>query len=151
MNFDLERFEAIVSSFHERLLTIPEGKTSVKPAPDKWSLKEIVGHLVDSASNNHQRFVRLQEERSLNLPGYNQENWVRIQRYNSMNWDDLVRLWHLMNTLLLHIIEGMGGDTMGNVYLAAGGPMTLEALVNDYFRHMQAHVEHFEERLAELQ
>src|SRR5512137_262158 len=106
MRFDMENFTAIVSSFHNRLLSVPSARTSVKPAPDKWSLKEIVGHLIDSASNNHQRFVRLQEESSLSLSGYNQENWVRIQRYNSMSWDDLVSLWYRMNTLLLHIIEG---------------------------------------------
>ncbi len=150
MKFDIGKFEAIVSSFHNRLLTVPEAKTSIKLAPDKWSLKEIVGHLIDSAFNNHQRFVRLQEESSLNLPGYNQENWVRIEGYNDMNWGDLVQLWLLMNTLLLHIIEGMREDCLKNIYHAANGPMTLEALVNDYFRHMQDHVIHFEERYGEL-
>lgn len=149
MNFDIGKFEAIVSSFHNRLLTVPETKTSIKLAPDKWSLKEIVGHLIDSASNNHQRFVRLQEESSLSLPGYNQENWVRIEGYNSMNWGDLIQLWLLMNTLLLHI-KGMREDCLGNIYHSPNGPITLEALVNDYFSHMHGHAQHFEERYEEL-
>jgi hypothetical protein len=149
MDFDIQNFEAIVSAFHDRLLKVPEAKTSVKPAPDKWSLKEIVGHLIDSASNNHQRFVRLQEESSLSLPGYNQENWIRIQRYNSMSWADLVSLWYLMNNLLLHIIKGIPEDCRGNIYHSSDGPITLGGLVNDYFGHMQGHTQHFEERYTE--
>jgi DinB superfamily len=150
MNSNSQAFEAMISAFHERLLAVPVGKTSVKPAPDKWSLKEILGHLIDSASNNHQRFVRLQEQSSLSLPGYNQENWVRIQRYNSMSWDDLVPLWYLLNTLLLHIIRGMSEDCLGNIYHSPDGPITLDVLVKDYFRHLDGHVQHFEERYAEL-
>jgi hypothetical protein len=151
MDFNMENFEAIVSAFHDRLLKVPEAKTSIKPAPDKWSLKEIVGHLIDSASNNHQRFVRLQEESSLILPGYNQENWIRIQRYNNMSWEDLVSLWHLINNLLLHIIEGMPEDFLGNIYHSPDGPITLSFLVNDYFGHMLGHTKHFEERYAEVE
>ncbi len=150
MNFDLETFEAIVSAFHARLAAVPGEKTSIKPAPDKWSLKEIVGHLIDSASNNHQRFVRLQEESSLSLPGYAQENWVRIQRYNSMSWNDLVPLWYLLNTLLLHIIRCMSEDCLQNIYHSPDGPIPLHRLVNDYFQHLKGHVEHFEERYHEL-
>jgi hypothetical protein len=150
MNFDVETFEAKVSAFHNRLLAVPGAKTSVKPAPDKWSLKEIVGHLIDSASNNHQRFVRLQEQSSLSLPGYNQENWVRIQGYNRMSWDDLVPLWYGLNTLLLHIIKGIPEDCLGNIYHSPDGPISLDRLVNDYFQHLNGHIQHFEERYAEL-
>ncbi|MEN6438965.1 MAG: DinB family protein [Syntrophobacter sp.] len=150
MNFDMENFKEIVSSFHERLLAVPVERTSIVLGPDKWSLKEIVGHLIDSASNNQQRFVRLQEERSLSLPGYNQENWIRIQRYNSMNWKDLVSLWRLMNSLLLHIIEGIPGECLEHTYQSPDGPVSLEWLVNDYFRHLRDHVKHFEKRYSEL-
>lgn len=149
-NLDLKTFDAMVSAFHDRLLAVPVEKTSIKPAPDKWSLKEILGHLIDSASNNHQRFVRLQEESSLSLPGYNQENWVRIQRYNAMNWDDLVPLWYLLNILLLHVIEGMSEDCLGNIYQSPEGPIALDSLVKDYFRHLDGHRQHFEVRYAEL-
>ena len=150
MDLDAKKFETIISSFHNRLLTVPPAITSHKPAPDKWSLKEIVGHLIDSASNNHQRFVRLQEVNSLSLPGYDQENWIRIQRYNRMDWDDLVALWYLMNILLLHIIRGIPRGSLGNLYQSPEGPVPLDALVNDYFRHMQGHMQHFEERYAGL-
>lgn len=150
MNFDVENFEAVVSSFHGRLLAVPAAKTSIKPALDKWSLKEIVGHLIDSASNNHQRFVRLQEQSSLNLPGYDQENWVLIQKYNAMSWDDLVSLWYLLNTLLLHIIRGMPPDCLGNIFHAPEGPITMNSLVNDYFQHLEGHMKQFEDRYAEL-
>jgi hypothetical protein len=150
MDFAIENFEAIVSSFHKRLLTVPEAITSIKPAPDKWSLKEIVGHLVDSASNNHQRFVRLQEDSTLSLPGYKQENWIRIQGYNKMGWEELVALWRLFNTLLLHIIRGMPEGCLGNIYHSPDGPLTLEKLVEDYFRHLKGHIQHFEDRYAEL-
>jgi hypothetical protein len=67
-----------------------------------------------------------------------------------MNWDDLVSLWYRMNTLLLHVIEGMPGDCPGSIYHSPNGPMTLEGVVNDYFRHLKVHIQQFEECYAEV-
>src|SRR5215211_6351731 len=71
-----------------------------RPAPGKWSPKAIIGHLVDSAANNHQRFVRAQLQYDLIVAGYAQEAWVALQRYQDAPWMELVALWREYN---LHI------------------------------------------------
>lgn len=147
---NINEFEETIKAFHELILQAPEKYTSIKPEPDKWSLKEIVGHLIDSASNNHQRFVRLQEGNLLSFPGYHQEDWVRIQKHNAFDWQELVELWGLYNSLLIHVIKSMDENSLGNVWNINGEEMRLDWLVNDYFTHMRWHINHFEERLGEI-
>ena len=83
----------------QQLRNLPEESVEVRPNPGDWSVKEIVGHLVDSASNNHQRFVRLQIADNLAFPDYSQDNdaWVSIQSYQIAPWDDLLALWRYFN------------------------------------------------------
>jgi hypothetical protein len=80
-----------------QLRDMPESETARKPSPDRWSKKEILGHLIDSACNNHQRFVRAQLEGGLTFPGYEQEGWVRCQGYATADWSLLVDLWAAYN------------------------------------------------------
>lgn len=150
MGFDITGYEKKIDSFYRLLKLVPEKYTSVNLAADKWSLKEIVGHLLDSASNNHQRFVRLQADAVLAFPGYDQELWIRIQRYNDFEWDKLAELWALMNSLLVHLIKNMDDECLGHVWNREGGDITLEGIIIEYFRHMGGHIEHFEERLKEI-
>ena len=76
-----------------RLAAMPAEKARLPIAPGKWSPQEIIGHLVDSASNNHGRFVRAQLHDDLIFPGYDQEAWVRMQDYVSSDWVALIALW----------------------------------------------------------
>src|SRR5262245_56725331 len=76
-----------------RLARIPESQTAAKPGPDKWSAKQELGHLIDSAVNNHQRLVRAQLEDDLALSGYDGERWVEIHNYQERVWSDLIGLW----------------------------------------------------------
>jgi hypothetical protein len=142
--------KGIVESFYKQLLTVESGITGVKPAEDKWSLKEIVGHLIDSASNNHQRFVRLQISDLLDFPPYQTEVWVGIQKNNNMNWDTLISLWYNYNLLLLNIIDGMDENKLQNVWIKDETAIPLNELVIDYFSHLELHIEHFNSRLSEL-
>jgi len=80
---DTKRFIGLIDSFHEQVLKTHDEITKIKLAEDKWSLREIMGHLIDSASNNHQRFVRLQFGDMLDFPAYDGEEWIRTQEYNS--------------------------------------------------------------------
>ena len=83
---------SVVSSAVPRLSAITEDAAARKPAPNKWSTKEILGHLVDSAANNHQRFVRLQLEPEIRLPGYEQDGWVRVSRWQHTPWTEIRRV-----------------------------------------------------------
>jgi len=93
------------------------------PRPDgKWSRKEILGHLIDSAANNHQRFVRMQHEEALVLPGYRQDDWVRTQNYAAREWRDLVELWMAYNRHLAHILRN--ADSSAATISGKGPPAT---------------------------
>ena len=79
--------------------------TAISAAPGKWSARELVGHLIDSASNNHQRFVRARFQDDLVFAGYEQDAWVAAQRYAAAPWDELVELWALFNLHLARVFE----------------------------------------------
>jgi len=122
------------------LSAIPEDAASKKPAPNKWSKKEILGHLIDSAANNHQRFMRLQLQPEISLPGYDQDNWVRLNRYQQRTWNEIVTLWSAYNRHLASVIESLEGSALGHVWHAPDGDVTLEFIASDYVRHLQHHL-----------
>jgi hypothetical protein len=151
MSLDLERFQRIVAELGSTVRRVPEELTAIHLAADKWSLREILAHLVDSASNNHQRFVRLQDVSRLQFPGYQAERWIQIQRPNGLPWPTLVCLWESYNALLLHLAAGVRPECLGNVWETPEGPRALEFLIADYYRHLGEHAEHFRRRWSELE
>ncbi len=147
---NIDSFRELVTVFYSELQSIPEEITSVKLTPEKWSLKEIVGHLVDSASNNHHRFIRLQEVEQLTFPGYNQQQWNSLQHYNDFGWYDLLQLWTGYNKLLLHIISHIDKNFLNNVWLIEDKQLSLEWIINDYYRHVKHHFDQFKQRSEEI-
>lgn len=147
---DAKRFKGLIDSFHEQVLKTHDEITDIKLAEDKWSLREIIGHLIDSASNNHQRFVRLQSGDLLDFPAYDGEEWIKTQKYNGMNWDVLVTLWYNYNCLLLHIIGNADEIMLRNVWVKGEDTIPLEQLINDYYKHLELHMKHFNNRREEL-
>jgi hypothetical protein len=148
--FDMAGWRKLVDEFHDLLSGLPEGITAVKLTPDRWSLREIVGHLIDSASNNHQRFVRLQRTALLEFPGYAGEAWVEQQKYNDLDWPTITELWFLFNRLLLHLVGTLEPAALGNLWRAGDQNVSLEWLVHDYYRHLAEHLAHFRRRLDEV-
>ena len=122
------------------LSAIPEDAASKKPAPNKWSKKEILGHLIDSAANNHQRFMRLQLQAEISLPGYDQDDWVRLNRYQQRTWNEIVTLWSAYNRHLASVIESLDDSALGHVWHAPDGDVTLEFIASDYVRHLKHHL-----------
>ncbi len=147
---DVSGYKMLVDSFYDRIVNVPEEKAGIKPAEDKWSLKEIIGHLIDSASNNHQRFVWLQFDDLLNFPAYEGEPWVKVQKYCDMDWKRLIMLWHNYNYLLISIIGSMDSKSFSNVWVKGEETIQLDELITDYYRHLRVHVQHFEDRLKEI-
>ena len=131
----------ILDEAKPRLLAFTEDNASAKPLPDKWSLKEILGHLMDSASNNHQRFVRMQEVQNMGAFSYEQEHWVNSQHYQDEPWADLVSTWYTYNKHLAHVIEHINPSTLNHMCdIGYPKPATLRYVVEDYIRHMQHHL-----------
>jgi hypothetical protein len=126
----------------DRLRQIKDAEASVRPAPGKWSKKEILGHLIDSAANNHQRFVRLQLTSRLDLPGYDGDEWVRVQRYQDRSWSQIIDLWQMYNTQLAEVIGQVDSKALRNVWHAPDGKdLDLEFLIRDYVVHMRHHLD----------
>ena len=111
----------------------------------RWVKKEILGHLIDSAANNHQRFVRAQLSSPLVLPGYDQEAWVSLQRYRERPWAELVELWVALNRHLAVVIEAMPPDKLQTPCIIGDHePSPLEWWMRDYLRHLKHHLEQLE-------
>src|ERR1041384_1292853 len=105
MKQDIENFRATVENAFVKLSAISDEAAAAPPAPDKWSAKQIIGHLIDSAGNNHQRFVRAQFKDDLVFDGYQQNEWVNAEHFQEKSWDELIQFWHLFNRHILHIMK----------------------------------------------
>ncbi len=107
----------------------------------KWVTKEILGHLIDSARNNHQRFVRAQLDQAFRGPGYDQQAWVQVQRYRERPWLDLVELWVVLNGHVAAVIERVPVEKL-QVLCTIGDnePVSLAWLIQDYLRHVRHHL-----------
>lgn len=132
--------EETLEASRPSLLAIREEAAGRRTGPENWSKKEILGHLIDSASNNHQRFVRLQLDELLVMPAYRQNDWVRSQNYGGREWRALVELWLAYNRHLVHVIRHVDASAAGHVWKAPGNDFTLEYLIEDYLRHLRHHL-----------
>jgi hypothetical protein len=138
----LNELESLLGMAIPRLLAVSESESSFRPGPDKWSKKEILGHLIDSASNNHQRFVRAQLSSEIRLPEYEQEEWVRRQSYQTESWENLVQLWKSFNLHVLHLGAKIPGERLSSIcFIGSNEPVTLEFLFIDYVRHVKHHLQ----------
>jgi hypothetical protein len=108
---------------------------------DTWTIRNHVAHLIDSASNNHQRFVRLQLAENVVLPGYEAEPWVNVSGINRMEFRQLILLWKLYNEYISEIIGNIKKDCLNHTWQQENGgrSLTLEFIVQDYYSHMKVH------------
>ena len=148
----LADFRDTVDRSAERLLALSDAEAATRSAPGKWSPKEIVGHLIDSASNNHGRFVRAQLQDDMTFSGYEQDDWVRVQAYQERAWADLVLLWQAFNQHIASVMEAAGAEALAkprprhNLDALAwqppgdGQPATLEYFMRDYVGHLKHHL-----------
>lgn len=124
-----------------RFNEIPVEEQLQRPAPGKWSKKEILGHLIDSAINNLKRFVDIQSQpQPYKVLPYMQDNLVVINRYQDLPLDHMLLLWKTLNQQIVYVISGIPADKLAcKVITPAGDSRTLEWLVLDYLDHMNHH------------
>jgi hypothetical protein len=148
----LEDFKQTIDSASPRLMQISEAESEQPRAEDKWSSKQIIGHLIDSAANNHARFVIAQLKDDLVFPGYEQNGWVRTNHYQEASWPGLVELWRAYNLHLLHVMSHASPEKLSNLCtqhslqtiafetVSKSEPVTLEYLMKDYVVHLKHHL-----------
>jgi DinB superfamily len=119
----------------------------LETAPDKWTPKQTIGHLIDSAVNNHQRFVRAQipthlKNGTLEIDGYAQNNWVAVGGYAARDWNALLELCFGLNAQILHVMKHVNPESLNvSVIIGGGSPAPLEAVMIDYVGHLKHHLE----------
>jgi hypothetical protein len=129
---------AIIDQHLSALQFIPEGKFQHKPSPTKWSKKEILGHLVDSAQSNIRRFIVAQYEEQPHIV-YNQDQWVTITNYQEYSLPDLISLWYLVNKHICHVLTNITPE-MGTRAVKTEEVHTVQELAQDYIKHLLHHL-----------
>ncbi len=136
------QIRSTIDLFEPKLSRMNLDDVETKSSPTAWSKKEILGHLIDSAANNHQRFVRAGYRVADQFPTYDQNEWVRIQQYNGMPWDALVTLWAAYNYHLCCVCQYLpdeAADAPCNI--GKDEPVNLDFIVKDYLRHLLHHLD----------
>jgi hypothetical protein len=110
--------------------------------PASWTRKEELGHLIDSATNNHIRFVLATIDGEFRGLGYAQDKWVAAHAYGDMVWSELIELWYRFNAMLAHVVERIPEAHLGNRCVIGWGVVTLGSVIEDYLLHMQHHLDH---------
>ena len=141
MNSLIAELPHVISSAEAVLQQVSEEQSRKPVLAGGWSPKQVLGHLIDSASNNHQRFVRVALQGSLDFPGYDQQGWVRVQRVVEAPWPSLVALWASYNRHLAHVVAHLPPAQLeAPCRIGSAEPVTLRFLVEDYLRHLLHHL-----------
>lgn len=134
----------VVAAAAPELRCLTDAEVSAPRVPGGWSKLEILGHLIDSACNNHQRFVRAQQVEELSFPSYDQNAWVACQQYGSAEWSTLVDLWVAYNAHLAYVLECMPPEQLATPCHmdreTPSGAIPLSDVIEGYVTHMRHHV-----------
>ena len=143
MKDQIDRLFQIITQFPNEVDRIRDSELEFKPSPQKWSKKEILGHLNDSALNNIQRFVRVQYM-ELGKFVYQQDEWVRLQDHENATRDNLLDLWRVLNLQLVHIWKSIPVENLGrkcDIGKEEEQIMDMTMLARDYNDHLNHHIE----------
>jgi hypothetical protein len=139
----LKRMRGLINEVPPKLSKLPLSQVEPKPSPVKWSPKEELGHLLDSAANNHQRIVRTQLDDEPKMPGYDGNAWVELHRYQHRDWQQMIELWRALNEQLLAAAEAVPESAWSRTCTIADSlPLTLKFVFEDYIDHMVHHLKH---------
>jgi len=137
---------SLIKEWELKLLQLPKDLITQKRNSQNRTIKQIVGHMADSASNNIHRIIHLQYQTSpLIFPDYanhgNNDRWIAIQNYQNEIWEDLVQLWKYSNLHIIHVINNVNMDKLDNEWISAlNNAVSLKAMIIDYLPHFQLHL-----------
>jgi hypothetical protein len=142
---------SLIGSWEGRLNSLPDEIIRERRNSQNRNIKQILGHLIDSASNNTHRVVHLQyQETPFLFPNYatfgNNDRWIAIQNYNGEEWSDLIQLWKYSYIHFCHVIKNVDVGKLENEWIS--GPdknISLRSMINDFPRHLKLHLNEIEE------
>jgi hypothetical protein len=138
MQISATELKNIIDEYLPKLSALNNNESSIKPLPNKWSQKELIGHLIDSAQNNIRRFIVAQYEENPFIV-YKQDNWVTTNNYQSYPLNDLINLWYLLNKQICFILNNTSKDKLKRT-CQTESLHTIEWLAEDYNKHMKHHL-----------
>jgi hypothetical protein len=154
----MNKFESIcqelltlIKEWEKKLLALPVNVITERRNSQNRTIKQITGHMVDSASNNTHRIIHLQyQESPLIFPDYanfgNNDRWIAIQNYQEEEWNSLVQLWKYTNLHIVHVIRNINIEKLQNIWISAlNDKVSLEDMVVDYPRHFKLHLDEINE------
>ncbi|MGA7245412.1 MAG: DinB family protein [Terracidiphilus sp.] len=136
-----QAFRADLDDVHRALLSVPASLADVPWREGGWTRKQIVGHLLDSATNNRQRFVRATSDGSFNGPNYVQDAWVAAHGYADQPWGTLLGWWEAEHEILMAVVDRIPDSRLDAAcVMDEDAPVTLRFLIEDYVAHQRWHL-----------
>jgi DinB superfamily len=138
----------VIESWELKLINLPMETITQKRNKQNRTIKEILGHLIDSASNNHQRMIRLQYNPTLTFPDYRQDNdlWIALQNFQTEDWNNLIQLWKYFNLHMVQVIKSVDRSKLDNYWTDfEGNRVTLREMIEGYLWHINLHLNEIQE------
>jgi len=137
-----------IVSWEQKLVDLPPYTISNKRNKQNRTIKQILGHLIDSAANNHQRMVRLQYNNKLDFPDYQQHNdlWISLQDYQNEDWSTIIQLWKYYNLHMIQVIKSVDQTKLDNSWKSFEDiTVTLREMIEGYLGHIELHFNEIQE------
>ena len=137
-----------IDVWEQKLMDLPLETIANKRNKQNRTIKQILGHLIDSAANNHQRMVRLQYHAKLNFPDYQQDNdlWIALQDYQNADWHTIVQLWKYYNLHMIQVIKSVDETKLDHSWLSfENTKVTLQQMIEGYLGHIELHLNEIQE------
>ena len=150
-----DEIESLVTEWEIILSSLPQQAVSQRRNSQNRTIKQIIGHIIDSASNNTHRIVHLQYQSSpLIFPNYatfgNNDRWIAIQDYQNEDWNIMIQLWKYSLLHIIHVIKNVKADKLTNEWISGPGEkVSLESMINDFPRHLKLHLSEISELIKE--
>ena len=144
--------QTFIDTWEQQLIDLPVDKISNRRNKQNRTIKQILGHLIDSAANNHQRMVRLQYTAKLQFPDYQQDNdlWIALQDYENADWFTLIQLWKYYNLHMIQVIKSVNMSKLDNSWQSFdGATVTLRQMIGGYLGHIELHFNEIQELIDE--
>jgi hypothetical protein len=128
----------VLTQVEQLLRNLDDVSVSFKASSEKWTPRQVIGHLIASGNNNQMKFTSLSNHSNIDVVGYLQDEWIKAQNYQAFNWQNLLNLWHGLNLHITHIKIPTPYDMLNHEISVNGiGPLRLDFIMSDDIEHLK--------------